>query len=168
MAFTPINSTDVESGKPASTTVLGQVKDNFDDHEDRIVLLESGVGQTFPPLVFRVGGPYGAYGARTALLKTTTNFAIEIIGVRLLVDVAGTTGTTEIDIKRKSGGGSFTSIFTTKPSLSYTAGNDSISNNAVLDSSQVTLSAGDILQLDLTSVQSFARGFTVRIDYVGA
>jgi hypothetical protein len=167
MPFTVINSTDVESGKPVTTDVMTVVKENFDDHEDRIQTLESGVGQTYPPIVFRVGGPYGAYGAMNGLLKTTTNFAIEIIGVYLIIDEAGTSGITEIDIQRKPVGGSYNSIFSTQPSVDFSEGDDAMSDDAVLNLSQTELSAGDILRLDLTSVQTFGRGFTVRIDYVG-
>lgn len=168
MPFIAIDSTEVDSGKPVATTTLGKVKDNFDDHEERIQILESGVGTTYPPLIFRVGGPYSQSGALTGIIKTTTNFNILITGARLLIDKAGSSGTTEIDVQFKRGAGAWTSIFSTRPSVSYTAGDDSISSNAVLNPSYTTLQAGDLIRLDITSVQAYGRGFTVRLDYSGA
>lgn len=167
MSFVAIGSAETESGKPVTSTILGKVKENFDDHESRIQAIEGGAGVTYPPLIFRVNGPYSHSGAVDGVVKTTTNFPIEITGIRILIDTAGTSGTTEIDVKVKSGGGSFTSVLTTKPSLSYTSGNDALSSNGVVNPTYSTLSAGDILRLDLTSVQTDGRGFVVRIDYTG-
>jgi hypothetical protein len=167
MSFTAINSTEIESGKPVSANTQTKIQENFDNHEDRITDLETGTSTVYPPIILRVNGPYADLSTahRTGIIKTTTNFALQITGARLLIDTAGSTGTTQIDILKKSGGGAFASIFTTKPSVVYTAGNDALSSNTVLDATKVDLLAGDILRLDLTSVQAAAEGFLVRIDY---
>lgn len=112
-----------------------------------------------------MNGQYGITGAQDGVVKFTTNFPITYTGVRLLIDKAGTSGTTEIDLKYKRGGGSYTSMLTTKPSISYSSGDDSVSSNGVLDPANSDLLAGDIIRLDLTSVQTNGRGFTIRIDY---
>lgn len=168
MAFTPIGSTEIESGKPVTTSTQGKIKDNFDDHEERISVIESGTATTYPPLIFRVSGNYSVAGAVDGVLKTTTNFPIQVTGVRLLIDTAGSGGTTEIDVKYKRGVAAYTSILTTKPSVASSSGNDALSSNGVVNPSHDTLQAGDIIRLDLTSVQTNGVGFTVRIDYSGA
>jgi hypothetical protein len=165
MSFTALTSTEITSGKPVTSTTGTKIKNNFDDHEARIQAIEGGSATTFPPIILRVNGPYGQYGAVNGIIKLTTNFPIVFTGVRILIDHAGSSGITQVDVKYKSGGGAYTSMLLTQPSVSYTAGDDSISSNAVLDPAHSSLLAGDIIRLDLTSVQTGGRSFTVRIDY---
>jgi hypothetical protein len=165
MAFTPITTAEITTGEPVSNNTQTKIKENFDNLDARATALEGGGNTVYPPLVFRVNGSYINY-VMNGLLKTTLNFNITVTGVRILIDTAGASGTTEIDLKYKRGAGAYTSIFTTKPSVPYSAGNDSISTNAVLSVGEVHLQAGDILRLDVTSAQSAtARNFTVRLDY---
>jgi len=168
MAFTAIDSAEIVSGKPVSTTTQGKIKDNFDDHESRLQVIESGTAVTYPPIIFRVNGPYYVGGAVNNVTETTINFPIRITGIRLIIDTAGSSGSTEVDVKFKRGAAAFTTLLTTKPLLSYTAGSNAISTNGVLDNTVTTLLAGDILRLDMTSVQTGGIGFLVRIDFVGA
>lgn len=165
MAYVDLTITEVSTGEPTSTTMLNKVKGNFTNHESRITAVETGANTVYPPIIFRVNGPYYLTGATSGILKTTLNFNITITGARLLIDQAGSASTTEIDLKYKRGAGSYTTVFTTPPSVSYTAGNDALSSNAVLNLSEVDLEAGDILALDITSVQTGGVNFLVRIDY---
>lgn len=168
MSFTAITTPEVTSGKPVTADVGLKIKDNFDDHESRLLSIEGGAGTTYPSIVFRVNGPYyhGWSGTITGLVKSAVNFSITITGVRLIIDTAGSSGTTEIDVKFKRGGGSWTSILSTKPTVAFGAGDDATSSNGVVDAANNDLLAGDLLRLDLTSVQTGGSGFTVRIDYV--
>lgn len=161
MAFQVINSGEIASGEPTTTTTQNKIKNDLDDHEDRIQALEAVIVD-FLPITMEVNG---YYYVNDNVLKTTSNSALTITGARILVNVAGSSGTLEIDIKKKRGVGAYTSIFTTKPSLVYSTGDDALSSNAVLDSSQVDIQAGDILRLDITSAQVDGVGFLVRIDY---
>lgn len=165
MSYTTITTTEIESGKPVRSDTQNKVRDNFEDHEDRLQSLEGGSATTYPPLIMRVNGYYGYYAAQNSVLKTTTNFPITITGVRILIDQAGSAGTTEIDLKVSTGGGAFTSIMTTKPSVASAAGNDALSSNGVVNASLADLITSDIIRLDITSVQTNGIGFLVRIDY---
>ena len=169
MAFIAITSEEITTGEPVKNSTQVKIKDNFDILNTRITSVEGGSNTVYPPLVFRVNGYYGEAGELTIpatyYLKTTMNFNLTVTGCRLLIDSAGVSGTTEIDLKYKRGAGSYTSIFTTKPSVAYSAGNDSISTNAVLDAGQVNLQAGDILAMSITNAQIRASGFTVRLDF---
>jgi hypothetical protein len=106
----------------------------------------------------------------------------QIHGLMLSVDEAGASGTLEIDIIRLTSGGSTSSIFSTRPSLPSTAGNDArilrrffdsttlvASSGAVIPVLSVTnLSAGDVLYMNITSKQSTgAAGFTVELSLIG-
>lgn len=170
MSFTALNTGEVASAQPVTTTLLDKIRTNFDDHEDRITAVEDSLSED-PPIILRVNGYYSALGASSSstyypngLLKTTLNLDITITGVRLIIDDAGSGGTTEIDLKYKRGVGAYTSIFSTKPSVASGAGDDATSSNAVLDGT-IELEAGDIIKLDTTSVQTNGRGFMVRIDF---
>lgn len=170
MAFTPISENEIATGEPVSSSTATLVKENLDNLNSRVTTLEGGGSTVYPPIVLRVNGSYGESGdlaiPATGLLKTTLNFNLTVTGVRLIVDQAGISGTTEIDLEYKRGAGSWTSVFSTKPSLSYTAGNDSTSTNAVLDAGEVNLLAGDLVRLSITSAQARSIGLMARIDYI--
>lgn len=166
MSYNAITTTEISTGKPTTSTTALKIKDNFDNHEQRIGALETGGTTTYPPIILRVNGYYAVQGVMTSILKTVCNFDLTITGVRLYIDVAGTSASTEVDLKVSHLGGAYTSIFTTKPIVSYTAGNDAISTNQVLDPTKVNVLSGDIIRLDTTGVQANGRGFMVRIDYV--
>jgi hypothetical protein len=161
MSFVTITPGEIAPGQPVSSATETKIKDNFDDHESRILDLESFAGE-FLPIIFRIGG---YYQIMTGVVKTTANSTLYFHDAQILIDVAGDSGTTEIDILKKRGGGSFTSIFTTKPSKVYSAGNDVLSTNGVLDPAQIDIIAGDILRLDITNNQNSGSGLIVRIDW---
>lgn len=168
--YKTITSAEIQSGKPITNDLLTKVKDNFENVDERVTALETGGGQVFPPMILTVRGDYGSIGSLTIpatnLIKTTINFNLVITNVFLIIDEAGTDGTTEVDLKYKRGAGAYTSVFDTLPSVAYTAGDDAISSNAVLDASDSILVAGDLLRLDITSAQTNASGLIVRIDYI--
>lgn len=166
MAYVAITTAEIAVGEPTTNTTFTKVKDNLINHETRIVSLEGGGSVVYPPLEFRVNGYYGYQGAATGWVKYIPNFALTLTGARLYIDQAGTAGTTEIDIMVKSGVGAYTSIFTTKPSLAFGAGNDSVSSNGILDPTKVNILAGDIIRLDTTSVQTLGHSFIVKLDYI--
>lgn len=170
MTYTPITVSEIATGEPVSNETATKIKDNFESLDGRLTTLEGGGSTVYPPIIFRVNGPYGESGdlaiPANGILKTTLNFNLTVTGVRILIDQAGISGTTEIDLKYKRGVGAWTSIFTGKPSVLHSAGDDSTSVNAVLNMSQVNLQAGDILRLDITSVQARAVGMLIRLDYI--
>jgi hypothetical protein len=164
MAYVPINASEITTGEPVTNTTQTKIKDNANNHETRILSLEGGGNTIYPPIILRVNGTYNGC-VYESILKTTLNFNLVITGIRLLIDTAGTSGTTEVNLKYKRGAGSWVNILTTNPSVIYSAGNDALSTNAVLNTSNVNLQAGDIVRLDMISAQSGARGFLVRIDF---
>lgn len=166
MSYISLTTNEIATGMPVASNSQTKIKNNFDNHETRIQTLEVGGNIDYPPIIMRVNGPYDTLGASTGILKTTTNFAITITGVRIYVDKAGASGTLTCDIKVSHSGGSYTSILTTLPSVAYSSGNDAVSTNAVLDVTKVNLSSGDIIRLDTTTIQTGAIGFMVRIDYL--
>lgn len=108
------------------------------------------------------------------------NYAV--YGFMLCVDIAGSGGSLEIDIVRTTSGGASASLFSTRPSVPASAGNngrvlrrfyDSTtlvqSSGAVVPILSITnLSAGDVLQMNITSKQTGAPlGFTAELLLIG-
>ncbi len=151
MAFDPIDSGQIEAGDPVTQELFQKTKDNFDDHESRLVIVEAATG-SFDPIPFDILGRIGNLNApKLDLMKFRVVFDATILAARLVVYEAGTAGSIEVDVRKKPLAGSYTTIFSTRPSVAFGAGSDAVSTNAVL--SDTSLSAGDILTLDLTAIQ---------------
>ncbi len=82
-------------------------------------------------------------------------YAFNLLGATINNLIAGTDGDVSIDIKKGNDLNSLASVFTTKPSLNYTAGNYANSNNAVFGT--VAIAAGDWLVLDIESFQKYQK-----------
>jgi len=153
MAYVTIPSTIIEAGDPVTQELFTQVKDNLDDLNTRVLALEAGSAVTYPSLSFDIIGPFEQAVPLLGATYRRIDFNMTVLAGRVSVITAGSSGTTQIDILYKRGAGAFTSIFTTKPSLSSAAGNFSTSTNGVLDS-PVSLLAGDFLRLDVLTTQA--------------
>lgn len=162
MAFEEISSSQIQTGDPVTVELWSKTKNSLDDHEDRISDLEAAASAN-EPLGFYVKGNYVSFGAVTGAAYRRLFSNITITSARLFVVDAGSSGTLEIDILYKRGAGSFTSIFSTKPSLAYTGGDYSLSTNAVL--STTALQAGDVLRLDISTSQTGNEEFHVYLTY---
>lgn len=166
MSWQIINNSEIETGQPVSSSTQSKIKNNLENLQDRITTLEGGGNTVYPPLTFRVNGNYTEdLTSFVNILKTTTNFNLTITGVRLLIDQAGSSGKTEIDLLVKTSSG-YQSIFSTKPSVLASAGDDSISSNAVLNPALTNVLAGSLLRLDLVEGQTYGKNFLVRVDYI--
>jgi hypothetical protein len=165
MSYTTITTTEIASGKPVSTSTLTKVKDNLDDHETRILGLEAGTSVPYPPIIFRVNGTFAQSRAIDGLLETTNNFSIQITGVRIWAQKAGSSGTYDIDIVHQFNGSGFVSCLSTRPTLAYTTGDEAASTNAVINSGNATIVAGSNIRLVVYGLQVGGNNFYVRVDY---
>lgn len=163
MPFVAINSAVIESGDPVTQELWGLVQDNFDDHEARIVDLEGGGAIPFIPVEFECDGYVEDYAGTKFMGTWRVPFDIDILAGRLRIVKAGTSGTTQIDFEYKRGANPWTSIFATKPSVSYLAGDNAISTNGVLN--VLSLQAGDIVRLNIDTAQVASWGIVGFIEY---
>lgn len=153
MAFTALDSADLAAGKPVKQELTTLIKTNFDDHESRLSAVESGTGLTAQPFVFALLGAHWLPGAaQTAVAVIRAPYALTLTDVKLFIGQVGSAGTLQIDIQKKSGGGAYATVFSTKPSSVYTDGALYTSTNAVL--SVTSVANGDFLRLDLTTVMT--------------
>ncbi len=86
-----------------------------------------------------------------------------ILDCELFVPKAGISGTLEIDLEYKNGGGAWTTIFTTKPSLAYSAGDLSTSTNGVVNSLFDEVDGGFFFRMNIEQSQINLRSFCALI-----
>jgi hypothetical protein len=150
VAFLTIPASTIESGDPVTQELFGFVKDNFDDHETRLLSLEGGGNTSYVPGHWNVQGHYGQVGTFEGVGLIRIPFNITVLGGRVLCNKVGSSGDTEIDFLYKRGAGAWTSIFSSKPSVNFGDGDYSI-GSGVLD--ETSLLIGDLLRMDITAVQ---------------
>ncbi|TXH08659.1 MAG: hypothetical protein E6R04_10255 [Spirochaetes bacterium] len=162
MAYDTFDPAEIAAGQPVKQELWQKVSDNFVDHESRLSDVESGSGLTAPPFEFAVLGAHWLLGAaQTAVATMRAPYALTLTDVKLFIVDAGSAGTLQIDIQKKSGGGAFGTVFSTKPSSVYTDGALYTSTNAAL--SVTSVANGDFLRLDLTTVMTDCDEFYVYI-----
>lgn len=163
MAYSALNSTEVSAGKPTKSELFTKIKDNFSDHESRIGVLETAIG-AYRPIEFVVVGEYWrAATPQTGALYDRVNFNITLTSARIFLSTAGTAGTLSCDVLYKRGAGSWTSIFSTQPSIVYTAGDNALSSNAVLSTTE--LLASDLLRFDISTTQTASGLFVLQLEF---
>lgn len=151
MAFEEILTTQIEAGDPVTQELFRKIKNSLDDHEDRLAVAEAAV-QSFYPIVFKAQGALSLYAPLTGIVHERVPSNLRLTSARILVIDAGSAGTVEFDVQYKRGGAAFASIFSTRPSVAYTAGSYALSSNAVL--AVTSLEIGDILRLDAVQGQT--------------
>jgi hypothetical protein len=156
MAFTAITSTEVQVGKPVTSSIFTKVRENFDDHESRLQSLEAITSKViiwdFPILNATSASSY------TGLTYWRAPFSFTLNDAKVIIYEAGTlTGTLEIDILKNTSldPSGMASVFTVLPSIDFATASDyDESTNATFDVGQQSVSAGDYLRLDVTSLPS--------------
>lgn len=151
MAFVTISSAQVATGQPVTADLMAAIKGDFDDHDLRITSLESSVLNP-EPLTFQIEGNAAPFIAVTGVAYMRVWGSITLTGGFLWVIDAGSAGTMDVDVQLSHSGGSFATIFSARPTVAFGAGNFAISSNGVL--STTALVAGDVLRLDINTVQA--------------
>jgi hypothetical protein len=161
MAFSTITTAQISTGEPTAQELFGKVKDNFDDHETRLGTLEGSLN-SYLPIRFSVTN-YESFTPATEVDIERIPFNITLLGARLLVVDAGSSGTLEVDVEYKRGGGAWTTIFSTNPSVAFSAGDYALSSNAALSVSSLEL--GDLIRLNIDTPQVGNNQFILLIEF---
>lgn len=164
MAFTPLSSSMISAGKPTRQELFSLTKSNFDDHETRITSLEGSIGQA-QPIDFAITGEVSQGYVQNGLLHHRVHQNITLLGVRLLTIDAGSAGTIEVDVKYKRGANPFATILTANITQAFGAGDYAVTSGTL---GVTDLLLGDILRLDVVSVQTGAREVHVYLENVPA
>lgn len=153
MAYSSVDATRIVAGKPVRADDILGLRNNQEDLNTRVTAVEN---LTSKVVVFneQLRGLDNFVGvtsfSQVAVYRAASGFTLT--GAKVTQFTAGSAGTLEIDVKVGSSLGSVSTIFSTKPSISYSVGNNSTSSNAVFSSQSV--SANDWIILDITSIQT--------------
>jgi hypothetical protein len=153
MPFNTIPSSWLDVGDPTKKELYDYIKNNEDNLNTRLSTVEAfGAGLDL------INGDIR--GAST--FATLTNVVVIYITKPMTLnncfiqvyDKGALTGDLEIDIKKSSSiNGTYTSVFTTQPSIDVGVVSDyATSTNQVFSVSQVDLIVGDYIKLDITSM----------------
>lgn len=163
-------------GLPLPTRTNGQIIDQtwFNLINDELVIMDDNITEMNTGLAYEfvVDGYFAAGGAKTGFMEFEITQNSTLLSASLKQITAGASGNFEVDVKYKRGGGSYTSVFTTKPKIPAAAGNNANSDTgsgataAVIDSTNDELQAGDFLRLDLTIIPGGTpEGFRLKLPY---
>jgi hypothetical protein len=155
MAFTSISSLAISIGSALKKELLDLIKGNFDDHETRINNIESSSSK-IPVIKFYVlNGSEFSTGTGLFYWESNDNFTITSAYVQIF-EKGSLTGTFEVDIKKSTtdlDSASFTTIFTTKPSLAFASIADyEKSTNQVFDATKTSMVVGNYLRFDINQM----------------
>lgn len=160
MAFTPYTSTEIEVGKPVKKELWRKAKDNFDDHEARILALSLG---TSPIVVFN-NDVLNASSANSltglAYFRAYVPFTVTTVKLEIFEKGIVSSGTLSFDIKKGTSLNplSFNSILTSEPSINFATAVDYDESDGILDSLEQTVNANEYLRLDITSLPAIPVG----------
>lgn len=160
---------------PIDSRANGQTIDEtwFNILKTEIEALQAGNTLTLTGLQipFEVFGDYSRVTSKTGVMYHRVTQDITVLAAVLHCVTAGSSGSTQVDIQRKRGVGAFESIFTTKPSVPFSAGSSANSvtgtgaTAAVIDSTKEDLLEGDILRFDFSAVQVAGVGALLSLIY---
>lgn len=155
MAYVAIDSNSIEVGDALKKELFDLIKSNEDDLDSRLNIVEATSKKVdiFKYMILNAASFNTASGLD--YYEASDNFTITDAFIRIF-EKGSLTGAVEIDIKRSTtdlDGSSFTSIFSTKPKITMASASDyDQSTNQVFNPSQINISPGDFLRLEITEM----------------
>lgn len=183
MSYIPLDSADLEVGKPIKKKLFTRILNNEEDHESRLDNLEQGVGKIIVA-DFEVTG-YISHYKDTELVAIATHkaparynlveFSVTImdspngfnsVGVPV---VSSTSGVLELDLRKSVDGGvNYYSICTIKPAILDGYAGAGLSSNSAVGGracvfSELTVNQDDMLRLDVKGMKDKQGTFSISI-----
>lgn len=161
MAYSTPNTVSV--GDPVKKDDYDKLKDNSIDHESRVSSLEAAAASIviFDSQISGLGQYVNSSSTLTGLFRYQAKSDLTLTGAVLTDTDGATSGTFEFDVKKATAiGGTYTTVFSTKPSLTAN-GSPQESSNAAF--SVTSVSTGDWLELSITSVATGAKNINVSL-----
>ena len=165
MAFTTITADQVAPGQPVTTDLFDTVRLNFDDHESRLTTIEASAN-VYRPYEFAFIGVPNADNIQDGILHDRVFFDQTVLGVKLYIIDDGTAGTLTVDVEKKTGVGAWTSLLNAPIAVASGGGDLSITSGTL--SASTSLLAGDLLRLNIDTVMTNMKDFTVFLEFEGA
>jgi len=154
MAFSALTSTQIQPAKAVKTELWTKVKDNFDDHESRLVAQESG--GSIIELVNMDFRNASSAATMTGLFyyKATYDFTVTKVEIQIFDKEGITSGSLTVDVKKNStpDNTGMTSILSVLPTLDFSSCADYDSNSGTLDAGEQDILEGEFLRVDITAL----------------
>jgi hypothetical protein len=152
--FQSIDPSLIEVGRPLKKEIAQQLICNDDSLNNRLLLVEAGAVKV--TVVNQAIGnlqQYSSSNVKEGMFFYVADRNFSLVQAVCSQIEAGTSGVTQFDLLKSTTGfgGTFTSVFATQPSVDFSAGNGASSTNVIFSSTEVN--QGDILRLDITSLQ---------------
>ena len=162
MAFTTIPSSSIVIGQPITADLFALIKGNEDDLNTRVGSLEVTSAKVEVFDCYMLNGSSFSTASGLMYYEAIQAFTVSEAFIRIFT-VGSMTGTIEIDVlKATTLTGTYTSIFTTKPSITLSGAVDGqASTNKVFNSGQIAVAKGNFLRLDIT--QNTSTGILPRL-----
>lgn len=160
MAYDPLTADEVLPGEPCKSELFDKARLNFDDLNDRMTLLEGTTGG-YDPLEFYFDGQPTSGNVKDGAAVWRIFRNITALACRLYVDQAGSAGTLEVEVERWNGS-AWSSITSSPLSATSANGNKYTTSGTISISS---LDQGQLLRVNINSVQTAMRNFAVYFEY---
>lgn len=160
MPFSSFTDAEIAAGEPVKQELWQKAKDNDDDFDDRLGTAEASVGRLDPVAFHNTDfllSPFSEEGI--AIERVDAPFTA--LAARLEVKTAGISGSVEIDLEYKRGGGAWTTILSGPISVAFGAGDLGIASGTLVETDFI---AGDHIRLNINSVQNQMQGFSVYLE----
>lgn len=164
MAFSSLSSTLYEVGKAVKKELFQTLKANQDDLNTRLLNVEASASKVrfFNGTVFSAA----RFSAATGLLFHRVEASYDVTDAKVIIfDKQGlTSGILSLDVQVSSSADFTTSssLFTTEPSIDFsTASAYDESTNAVLDNAVKSVTEGDYLRFDISSIPAGLSRFQI-------
>lgn len=166
MAFQAITTQEIATGGPIQNPTLAKIQNDLSLHDSEITTLQASILNP-EPLTFEMKGGYWTFSlplTGQAYKRVWAN--ITLSGGFVWIPKAGTAGTTQIDVQYQPFGGSFSTIFSTKPSAAFGSGDGFISSNGVLTGGvPLAITSGGIIRIDVVTAQTGSPEFHILLPY---
>jgi hypothetical protein len=164
MAFTSLTAQEVLPEEPTKSELFDKIRLDLDDVNTRLIALEA-TSNTFAPIEFGFLGKFDSGDVRDGFSHYRVQQNITLLAVRLLIITAGSAGTTQVDIQRRTAGGVWASVLTAVLSAGFGSGNFFLTSGTIAIAS---ILQGEILRADLKACQTDVQDFYVYAEYAGA
>lgn len=154
MAFTSISSTLIAVGKAIKRELWLTTKDNFDDHEARLLDIETA-GSLIPIWDETIYSTSSA-ASLTGMLFFRAKQTMKVVRVQVQIFTKGSisSGSVTLDVKKSSSlnPAGFATILTTTASVNFATDPDYTSDDAVINSGLNSLAIDDYIRADITAL----------------
>lgn len=163
MAYTSINSSDIQVGKATKKELFQLIKDNLDDHESRLLALSGGSGKlSLVNTDIRVGSNATGFLTGALYYEIIQDCIATEVAIQLFEKGVASSGSLTVDIKKNTSTNpsGFNTILTAPPTISM-ASSDFTRATGTINPSAQTLNIGDIIRVDVTALPVGLQKFRV-------